>query len=117
MRDFDSTNGTLVNDEPITGEHELTDGDLVKVGPLLFRVSLQRTTPINAPTPLPGKSVVGLEDDESIAALLLEEDGSTSSIGHEVSESDVPSGTTQMEVMLPPGETASAAAASEKKSD
>ncbi len=101
IRDFDSTNGTLVNDQPIKGEHELADGDVLKVGPLLFRVNLQRTSPVNAPTPLPGKRLDTLDDDDSIAALLLEENGTTTSIGHEVSEENIPSGTTMMEIPMP----------------
>src|SRR5204863_487614 len=30
IRDFDSTNGTLVNDQPVKGEQELHDGDELK---------------------------------------------------------------------------------------
>ncbi len=40
IRDLGSRNGTLVNDEKITGEHELRTGDKVKVGPLEFEVLL-----------------------------------------------------------------------------
>jgi predicted component of type VI protein secretion system len=116
IRDFDSTNGTLVNDQAIQGEHELADGDMVKVGPLEFRIALERQTPVNAPTPLPGRALNGLEDDESIAALLLEEDGSTSSIGHEVSEGEIPSGTTEMDIPMPVDD-AQPDAAAQKKSD
>jgi pSer/pThr/pTyr-binding forkhead associated (FHA) protein len=32
VADLGSTNGTLVNDVPITGEYELHDGDLVRMG-------------------------------------------------------------------------------------
>ena len=40
IRDFGSRNGTHVNGERITGEHELKTGDKVKVGPLEFEVQL-----------------------------------------------------------------------------
>jgi len=38
IRDFESTNGTFVNDEPITGEQELKMGDEIQIGPLKFEV-------------------------------------------------------------------------------
>jgi pSer/pThr/pTyr-binding forkhead associated (FHA) protein len=53
VRDFDSTNGTFVNDVPVKGEVELHDGDQLKLGPLLFKVALETSTPVNRPTPPP----------------------------------------------------------------
>jgi predicted component of type VI protein secretion system len=53
VRDFDSTNGTFVNDQPVKGEVELKHDDRLKVGPLLFQVRLEATTPVNRPTPPP----------------------------------------------------------------
>src|SRR5262249_48130187 len=50
VRDFGSTNGTFVNEDPVKGEKELTDKDILKVGPLLFEVSLEVSTPVNKPT-------------------------------------------------------------------
>src|SRR5437899_13075750 len=41
LRDFGSTNGSMVNDQPVTGEVELHDKDNVKIGPLLFVVRLE----------------------------------------------------------------------------
>jgi predicted component of type VI protein secretion system len=52
-RDFDSTNGTFVNNEQIKGEIELHNGDQLKIGPLLFTVLLESSTPVNRPTPPP----------------------------------------------------------------
>src|SRR3954451_2869138 len=43
LRDFDSTNGTFLNDAPVKGEVPLADGDIVKVGPLSFKVALEAT--------------------------------------------------------------------------
>jgi predicted component of type VI protein secretion system len=53
IRDFDSTNGTLVNDQPVKGETELHHDDQLKVGPLLFSVRLEASAPVNRPTPAP----------------------------------------------------------------
>lgn len=53
IRDFDSTNGTFVNNAQVKGEVELQDGDQLKMGPLLFKVKIESTTPVNRPTPPP----------------------------------------------------------------
>ncbi len=53
IRDFDSTNGTIVNDQPVKGEIELHHNDQLKVGPLLFAVRLESGAPVNRPTPAP----------------------------------------------------------------
>jgi predicted component of type VI protein secretion system len=61
IRDFDSTNGTLVNDKAVKGEVELRHDDQLKVGPLLFAVRLEASPPVNRPTPAPPtKSAVAL---------------------------------------------------------
>jgi pSer/pThr/pTyr-binding forkhead associated (FHA) protein len=41
IRDFDSTNGTFVNDEQVKGERELKNGDHLKIGPIEFTVKLE----------------------------------------------------------------------------
>jgi predicted component of type VI protein secretion system len=54
IRDFDSTNGTLLNNEPIKGEVELHNNDQLKIGPLMFSVRLEATpAPVNKATPPP----------------------------------------------------------------
>lgn len=53
VRDFDSTNGTFVNNEQVKGEIELHNGDQLKMGPLMFTVRIEATTPVNRPTPPP----------------------------------------------------------------
>jgi pSer/pThr/pTyr-binding forkhead associated (FHA) protein len=59
VRDFDSTNGTFVNDQPIKGEVELHHDDKLKIGPLLFGVRLeQAAAPVNRPTPPPPTKAV-----------------------------------------------------------
>ena len=41
IRDFDSTNGTFVNDQQVKGECEVKHEDTLKVGPLLFRLVVE----------------------------------------------------------------------------
>ena len=41
VRDFGSTNGTFVNDVPVKGEASLKNEDILKIGPLEFKVSLE----------------------------------------------------------------------------
>ena len=53
IHDFDSTNGTFVNNEPVKGEIELHNGDQLKIGPLEFEVKIEATAPVNRPTPPP----------------------------------------------------------------
>jgi predicted component of type VI protein secretion system len=52
VRDFDSTNGTFVNDQPVKGEVEVHHDDKLKIGPLLFGISVQAAT-VDRPTPPP----------------------------------------------------------------
>src|SRR5947209_9965180 len=52
LRDFDSTNGTFLNEEPVKGEVEVKHNDRLKVGPLLFGLRVEMTGPpsVNRPT-------------------------------------------------------------------
>lgn len=59
IRDFDSTNGTLVNDEPLKGERELHHDDQVKIGPIVFSVRLEASAPVAGKTPAPATKPVG----------------------------------------------------------
>jgi pSer/pThr/pTyr-binding forkhead associated (FHA) protein len=49
VRDFESINGTFVNDEQVKGEIELHDSDRLKMGPLLFQVKIEVAAPENRP--------------------------------------------------------------------
>jgi pSer/pThr/pTyr-binding forkhead associated (FHA) protein len=49
IRDYESTNGTFVNDVPVKGEIELHDGDRLKMGSLLFEVKIDVSAPVNRP--------------------------------------------------------------------
>jgi predicted component of type VI protein secretion system len=53
VRDFDSTNGTFVNDQQIKGEVEVHHDDRLRVGPLNFTVQIEASPPVNRPTPPP----------------------------------------------------------------
>ena len=95
VRDFESTNGTLVNDEPVKGERQLKNEDRLKVGPLEFRVALEVAVPHKVP--------VGASDDDAAAAMLLsvQEDSTSAPSGTNVDSEGVPTGTTIMEVIAP----------------
>jgi anti-anti-sigma factor len=71
VKDLGSTNGTFVNDQRITPDLELHHGDWLRVGSLDFEVSLETTTPVNRPTPLPPTKGAAQPTDEELAALLL----------------------------------------------
>jgi pSer/pThr/pTyr-binding forkhead associated (FHA) protein len=107
VRDFDSTNGTFVNDSQVKGECEVKNDNTLKVGPLTFRVVVQGTTvQVTKPAPLPtpaAKAAVskapaneGSGDDDSIAAMLLDSEGDKPS-----STEQSPSGTTTVEMVAP----------------
>jgi pSer/pThr/pTyr-binding forkhead associated (FHA) protein len=100
LRDFDSTNGTFVNDVQIKGEAPLKNDDVLKVGPLEFRVHIELKPQATKPTPPPADTT----DDESVAAMLLalQDDGSKS--GEQGDESSIPQGSTVMDMIPMPGE-------------
>jgi predicted component of type VI protein secretion system len=56
VRDFGSTNGTFVNGQLVEGEVELFDQDLLKVGPLEFRVGMEVSTVMSKPAAGAAKS-------------------------------------------------------------
>lgn len=125
LRDFDSTNGTFLNDHQVKGEVELRHDDQLKVGPLLFRVQVDATAPVNQSTPVPptkapdaavkspaaaGKTplpptkapapapaAAGGEDDDAAAMLLALGDDTSSGL----SLNDVPEGSTVMDLPSP----------------
>jgi pSer/pThr/pTyr-binding forkhead associated (FHA) protein len=99
VRDFDSTNGTSVNDEPVKGEKELTPNDRLKVGPLEFRVVLEKSVPVSKLTPVPqSAATLAVSEDEAAAAMLLSglEEGVSSPTA--VDSDGVPTGSTVMQM-------------------
>jgi pSer/pThr/pTyr-binding forkhead associated (FHA) protein len=72
VRDFKSTNGTLVNDRQIEGELELKHGDKLSVGPLTLGVDLEIGTAVDKRTPVPPTRIAArAEEEDHVAALLL----------------------------------------------
>ncbi len=61
VRDLGSRNGTLVNGKLLSAPHRLKSGELLKVGPLTFAVSIQETAAsiatIQSGTPAPAAAV------------------------------------------------------------
>jgi predicted component of type VI protein secretion system len=101
VRDFDSTNGTFVNDQPVKGEVELHHADVLKVGPIAFAVNLEPATPpVNKPTPIPPTKQQAASDEDDIAAMLLslqdERDSAPTGL-----TSEVPEGSTVMDMPAP----------------
>lgn len=101
VRDFDSTNGTLVNDQSVKGERELTNGDRLAIGPLLFEVRLEATPPVDQPTPLPATRAAAPSQDEEAAAMLLALQDSPAANSPGVDSQGVPTGSTLMEALAP----------------
>jgi predicted component of type VI protein secretion system len=116
LRDFESTNGTFVNDQPVKGEVEIKHDDKIKVGPLEFgiRVEVPAPAPVNRPTPPPApKAPAPAEDDESIAAMLLSlKDDSAPGSG---SPDEVPEGSTVHDLRAPAPEGGEPAAETQQE--
>jgi pSer/pThr/pTyr-binding forkhead associated (FHA) protein len=87
LRDFGSTNGTLVNDKRVEGEIEIHHSDRLTIDPLAFEVHIEAS----ASPRVEAKRVADVAEDES-AALLLEM--GESDVGATLSDSGVPEGST-----------------------
>jgi pSer/pThr/pTyr-binding forkhead associated (FHA) protein len=126
IRDFGSTNGTFVNEEPVQGERELLNDDLLKVGPIEFTVRLETaalspgkptpapatrpagTTPAPAvkkdETPAPASAPTAKaekSDEDDIAAMLLELDDGSVPVENKGADG-VPEGSTVFDLKVPP---------------
>ena len=105
IEDFDSTNGTLVNDRRIKGEIELLNGDRLTIGPLVLELRLEAGTPVNEATPIPPtKSSAEASADEAAAAVLLSTDGPGESPSRPGVKPRVPLGDTEI-IQLPPADS------------
>jgi predicted component of type VI protein secretion system len=114
--DFESTNGTLLNDQPVKGEVEIQNADVLKVGPITFAVNLEAVAaPVNKPTPIPATKQPAAGDDDEVAAMLLsmQDDGDTG-VSSGLS-SEVPEGSTVMDLQAPNAGTEEAGAAAKNK--
>jgi len=120
VRDLHSTNGTFINDDQVTGERELHDGDALKVGPLEFgvRIEVQAEKPTEvekdtkapeATSAVPEEPVApppvtqGAEvlDEDAVGSMLLELTGDEQAAGQ---DSGALEGSTIMDVIKQPGE-------------
>jgi pSer/pThr/pTyr-binding forkhead associated (FHA) protein len=110
VRDFGSTNGTFVNDKQVKGECEVKHDDVLKVGPLQFRIAIEGApVAVNKQTPLPPPAAKEsakepASDDDSVAAMLLDIVDEGKSPAKE-SEDGVPEGSTEMEIPKLDGQT------------
>jgi pSer/pThr/pTyr-binding forkhead associated (FHA) protein len=110
LRDFDSTNGTSVNDNQIKGEVQLRNDDRLKIGPITFVVRIEGTPAVNKPTPPPASAAPAPAptDDESVAAMLLAlQDDAATPPSMLVGPDGIPQGSTVMDVPSPVTDTAS----------
>jgi pSer/pThr/pTyr-binding forkhead associated (FHA) protein len=105
VRDYESTNGTFVNQHQVNGEMEIKNGDLLRVGPLEFRISLETSVPVDRRTPLPvNRSTVPSPEEEAAALLLSVHDADTggSPLSNvEVDKDGVPTGSTIHDKLQP----------------
>jgi predicted component of type VI protein secretion system len=108
VRDFGSTNGTFINDKPVRGEAPLSNDDIVKIGPLTFRVAIAQPAAVNAivnvpaPTPALAKETFAPtrtraeQHDDDAADLLLAMEANDTDHGDSAS---VPDGSTVMDIL------------------
>ncbi len=104
VRDFESTNGTTINDQPVRGERALHHGDRLKIGPLEFRTVIEVSPPVSQPTPVPAATArAEPSPDEAAAAVLLSvQDDTAPPLGSlDVDSDGVPTGSTVMDVVMP----------------
>src|SRR5262249_18894372 len=99
VRDLKSTNGTILNDQPIEGEVEVKDGDKLQIGPLnlVIRVERRERAPAPGRAPKP-KSRGQAVDEDSVADMLLEMDEEENSKEVDLNEGSVPGGSTIFDV-------------------
>jgi pSer/pThr/pTyr-binding forkhead associated (FHA) protein len=103
VRDFESTNGTFVNDARVRGQKELTDGDELRIGPLVFKVRLEIEAGDRRATPPPRRADEGVDDEEAAALLLsLQDDPDPSAAGKGLDSEGVPTGSTVMDMPAVP---------------
>ncbi len=99
LKDFDSTNGTFLNDQPVKGAVVLKNSDVVKVGPLSFKVVLEGQPAVNKPTPPPQPKEAVADEAAALLLALDDESGSGEPMVSTTEDSaEVPGGSTIMEI-------------------
>jgi pSer/pThr/pTyr-binding forkhead associated (FHA) protein len=128
VRDFNSMNGTFINDKAVKGEQELHDQDMLKIGPVAFQVRIEPGSPATKPvrtakTPAkPAPKVKGPAqpvDDDELAALLLAvpDEGDVLPSGENANDVTVPEGSTIHDVPVPPSAAGGTTEASPPSAD
>jgi pSer/pThr/pTyr-binding forkhead associated (FHA) protein len=104
VRDLGSTNGTYLNDQAVTGEQQALNGDRLKVGPLLFDVSIEAPPTIIQPAPSPPtkNSTQSIDVEETAAMLLLLGEDASAAANRPVDLDPVPAGETVLLPARPP---------------
>jgi pSer/pThr/pTyr-binding forkhead associated (FHA) protein len=72
VQDLGSTNGTLVNGQPVRELCVLRGGERIKVGPLTFGVTIELPPAVDDPTPLPATQLRAEVSDDEAGSMLLE---------------------------------------------
>ena len=116
IKDYGSTNGTAINGVQVVDEHEISNGDKLKVGPLEFVMSIETTLELStikatakaavavatvaAAVGAPVSVNTSLDSGENAAAMLMAMDDSSAD---PTAEAKVPDGTTVMDIPAIPG--------------
>ena len=116
VRDFDSTNGTFINEKPVKGEAPLQHEDELKVGPLCFKVVIEEQASVSKPTP-PPKAPGGADDEDAAAMLLGLQDDASGAGEAATGDSAVPAGSTVFDLPSPVGTPEDGTDAGGKKPD
>jgi pSer/pThr/pTyr-binding forkhead associated (FHA) protein len=72
IRDFGSTNGTLINDRRVQGEEELHNDDRLRLDTLVFVVRVETPAAAGQSAGPRQRTPAEIADEELVAALLLE---------------------------------------------
>ena len=109
VRDFGSTNGTIVNGQKIAEDTELHHGDQLQMDKLVFYIGIETAESAAANSSSNGQKTKGESaDDEAVAALLLELQDETPAapVGESVLAGAEPTmGTTVLNAAPPPEQT------------
>lgn len=106
VEDYKSTNGTILNGEPVQGTQEVKHDDQLKVGPLDFRIVVEIETPVPKNFPAPAKSRAATDDEAAALLLGMGDDTSAGDSSAEVDSQGIPMGSTLMEIIRPPDPSA-----------
>jgi pSer/pThr/pTyr-binding forkhead associated (FHA) protein len=71
VEDLNSTNGTLVDGTPVRGEQALYGGEILTIGRLDFRVTIEQRISVSNPTPMPEVPAPTQTSEDEAASILL----------------------------------------------